>query len=191
MFALQSVVFMIFLLLGITGLGNKLVAVIPNSLKSGIIIGAGIAAMMGELKAGGRIDSTPVSLLLGSIVLAYILLLAVLQAQRSRPTSWPAISKLGMIPGLFVAIAASAAGRWGGCSLRTCGQGITRPDFKGMTEYLIFAVGMPSLDMFLLAIPTAIIAYVIALGDVLVGFSVQAHEHRLARTAGATWTSPA
>ena len=39
-------------ILGLTGLGNKLVTVIPNSLKSGIIIGAGIAAMTedGRLK---------------------------------------------------------------------------------------------------------------------------------------------
>ena len=49
MFALQVEVFIIFLFLGLTGLGNKLITIIPNSLKSGIIIGAGIAAMMGEL----------------------------------------------------------------------------------------------------------------------------------------------
>mgnify|MGYP006151639699 CR=1 FL=1 len=73
MFALQVEVFVIFLFLGLTGLGDKLVTVIPNSLKSGIIIGAGIAAMMGELKTGGRIDNTPISLLIGSIVSAYIL----------------------------------------------------------------------------------------------------------------------
>ena len=66
MFALQVEVFIIFLFLGLTGLGNKLITVIPNSLKSGIIIGAGIAAMMGELKTGGRIDATPISLLIGS-----------------------------------------------------------------------------------------------------------------------------
>ena len=52
MFALQIEVTLIFLILGITGWGSKLVNVIPNSLKAGIIIGAGIAAMMGELKVG-------------------------------------------------------------------------------------------------------------------------------------------
>ena len=60
MFALQLEVFIIFLFLGLTGLGDKLVKLIPNSLKAGIIIGAGIAAMMGELKVGGRIDATPI-----------------------------------------------------------------------------------------------------------------------------------
>ena len=57
MVALQIEVCAIFLVLGITGLGDKLVTLIPNSLKCGIIIGAGIAAMMGELKAGGRVSS--------------------------------------------------------------------------------------------------------------------------------------
>ena len=50
--------------------------------------------------------------------------------------------------------------------------GITQPDFGLMMNYLVFSVGMPSLDMFLLAIPTAIIAYVIAFGDILVGFTL-------------------
>ena len=73
LFALQLEVTIIFLFLGVTRLGSKLVEVIPNSLKSGIIIGAGIAAMMGELKVGGRIDATPVSLIIGSLISAYIL----------------------------------------------------------------------------------------------------------------------
>ena len=42
LFVLQLEVSLIFLFLGITGWGSKLVQVIPNSLKSGIIIGAGI-----------------------------------------------------------------------------------------------------------------------------------------------------
>ena len=50
--------------------------------------------------------------------------------------------------------------------------GITKPDFGLMTQYLVFNVGMPSWDMLLLAIPTAIIAYVIAFGDILVGFTL-------------------
>jgi hypothetical protein len=41
-----------------------------------------------------------------------------------------------------------------------------------MTEYLPFTVGFPNWDVFLLAIPTALIAYVIAFGDIIVGFSL-------------------
>ena len=42
-----------FFVFGVTRLGSKLVDIIPNSLKAGVIIGAGIEALMGELKVGG------------------------------------------------------------------------------------------------------------------------------------------
>jgi hypothetical protein len=170
MFALQVEVFIIFLILGLTGLGNKLVTVIPNSLKSGIIIGAGIAAMMGELKAGGRIDATPVSLLIGSIVSAYILFSLSFKHVVETSKFAKLISNFGMIPGLVLAMLVG----WiiGEYAWPDVQWGITQPDFDLLAEYLIFSAGMPSLDMFLLAIPTAIIAYVIAFGDILVGFTL-------------------
>ena len=170
MFALQVEVFIIFLFLGLTGLGNKLVTVIPNSLKSGIIIGAGIAAMMGELKTGGRIDSTPISLLIGSIVSAYILFSLSFKHIVETSKLAKTISNFGMIPGMFIAMIVG----WvvGEYPLPDIQWGITQPDFAGMMNHLVFSTGMPSADMFLLAIPTAIIAYVIAFGDILVGFTL-------------------
>jgi hypothetical protein len=50
--------------------------------------------------------------------------------------------------------------------------GITQPDFALMWQYLTFTVGFPGWDVFLLAIPTAVIAYVIAFGDIIVGFTL-------------------
>lgn len=170
MFALQVEVFVIFLFLGVTGLGNKLVKVIPNSLKSGIIIGAGIAAMMGELKTGGRIDNTPVSLLIGSIVSAYILFSLSFKHVVETSKLAKMISNFGMIPGMILAMLVGwAVSEY---PLPTVEWGITQPDFGLMMNYLVFTVGMPSMDMFLLAVPTAIIAYVIAFGDILVGFTL-------------------
>lgn len=170
MFALQVEVFLIFLVLGITGWGNKLVKVIPNSLKSGIIIGAGIAAMMGELKTGGRVDSTPISLLIGSIVSAYILFSLSFKHVVETSRLAKAISNFGMIPGMILAmIVGWAVSEY---PMPEVQWGITQPDFGLMMDYLVFNVGMPTTDMFLLAIPTAIIAYVIAFGDILVGFTL-------------------
>lgn len=170
MFALQVEVFLIFLILGITGWGNKLVKIIPNSLKSGIIIGAGIAAMMGELKTGGRIDNTPISLLIGSIVSAYILFSLSFKHVVETSKLAKAISNFGMIPGMLLAMVVGwAVSEY---PMPDVQWGITNPDFGLMMQYLVFNVGMPSMDMFLLAIPTAIIAYVIAFGDILVGFTL-------------------
>ena len=176
MIALQILVFIIFLVLGLTGLGNKLVKIIPNSLKSGIIIGAGIAAMMGELKTGGRIDNTPISLLIGCIVSAYVLFSLSFKHFVEHSRFAKLISNFGMIPGMIIAMLVGwAVSEY---PLPTIEWGITQPDFKLMANYLIFNVGMPSTDMFLLAIPTALIAYVIAFGDILVGFTLcQRVEH--------------
>ena len=172
MFALQLEVFVIFLFLGLTGLGDRLVKLIPNSLKAGIIIGAGIAAMMGELKVGGRIDATPISLLIGCIVSAYILFSLSFKHIVETNRFAKMISNFGMIPGMFIAmIIGWAVSEY---PLPEIEWGITQPDFGLLMNFLVFNsdIGMPSADMFLLAIPTAIIAYVIAFGDILVGFAL-------------------
>ncbi|MBR9884806.1 MAG: xanthine/uracil/vitamin C permease, partial [Oceanospirillales bacterium] len=170
MFALQLEVTLIFLFLGVTRLGSKLVDVIPNSLKSGIIIGAGIAALMGELKTGGRIDSTPISLLLGAIISAYILFsLSFKNVVNASPLA-KRIANFGMIPGMIIAMVIGwTSGEYATPNIE---WGITQPDFALMWQYLTFTVGFPGWNVFLLAIPTAVIAYVIAFGDIIVGFTL-------------------
>ena len=44
MIALQLVVGLIFLFMGITGLASKIIGAIPNAIKSGILLGAGFSA---------------------------------------------------------------------------------------------------------------------------------------------------
>jgi len=170
LFALQIEVSLIFLFLGITRLGSKLVDVIPNSLKSGIIIGAGIAALMGELKTGGRVDVTPISLLIGSIISAYILFSLSFKNVVDESSLAKRIANFGMVPGMIIAmIIGWVSGEY---PLPDIEWGITQPDFALMFQYLTFTVGFPGWDVFLLAIPTAIIAYVIAFGDIIVGFTL-------------------
>lgn len=170
MFALQVEVTLIFLFLGVTRLGSKLVDVIPNSLKAGIIIGAGIAAMMGELKVGGRIDATPVSLIVGSIISAYVLFSLSFKNVVDQNPLAKKIANFGMVPGMLIAMVIG----WGvgEYPLPDIQWGITQPDFALMWQYLVFSIGFPGWDMFLLAIPTAVIAYVIAFGDIIVGFTL-------------------
>ncbi|WP_260851530.1 solute carrier family 23 protein [Denitromonas ohlonensis] len=170
LFALQIEVFLIFLVLGITGMGNRLVTVIPNSLKSGIIIGAGIAAMMGELKVGGRIDNTPISLIIGSIVSAYVLFSLSFKSIVEKNVWAKRISNFGMVPGMILAMLVGwAVGEY---PMPDVQWGITNPDFALMWDYLVFSTGMPDASTFMLALPTAVIAYVIAFGDIVVGFTL-------------------
>lgn len=170
MFALQVEVTIIFLFLGVTRLGSKLVDIIPNSLKAGIIIGAGIAAMMGELKVGGRVDATPISLIIGSIVSAYILFSLSFKNIVNESSLAKRIANFGMVPGMiFAMIVGWVTGEYAVPDIQ---WGITQPDFALMFQYLTFTVGFPGWDVFLLAIPTALIAYVIAFGDIIVGFTL-------------------
>jgi len=80
------------------------------------------------------------------------------------------IANFGMVPAL---IAAMVIG-WGvgEYPVPEIEWGITHPDFALMWQYLTFTVGFPGWDLFLLAIPTAVIAYVIAFGDIVVGFTL-------------------
>ena len=170
LFALQLEVALIFLFLGVTRLGSKLVDVIPNSLKSGVIIGAGMAAMMGELKMGGRIDATPISLIVGAVVSAYVLFSLSFKNVIDNSPLAKKIANFGMVPGMIIAMLIGwAVGEY---PLPDVQWGITQPDFGLMWQFLIFTVGFPGWDVFLLAIPTALIAYVIAFGDIIVGFSL-------------------
>ena len=170
LFALQFLVFVIFLFLGITRLGSVLVRLIPNSMKGGIIIGAGIAALIGEIDAGGRLANTPISLVLGSLICLYLMFSVSFKGLTERVPFARKIVNYGMVPGMLVAIFIGIA--VGEYNMPDVKWGITAPAFGEMWNYLPFSVGFPDAQVFLLAVPTAIIAYVIAFGDIIVGQSL-------------------
>ena len=142
-----------------------------NSLVNGtVIIGAGIAALMGELKVGGRIGGTPISLILGAIISAYILFSVSFKSLTENHPIARKIANFGMVPGMVLAMLIGwAVGEY---PLPSIEWGITQPNFPLLSEYLVFNVGFPNWDVYLIAIPTAIIAYVIAFGDIVVGQSL-------------------
>ena len=170
LFALQFLVFVIFLFLGITRLGSTLVRIIPNSMKGGIIIGAGIAALIGEIDAGGRLANTPISLVIGSLVCLYLMFSVSFRGLTERLPIARKVVNYGMVPGMLIAIFIGiAVGEYKMPDIRF---GITAPAFAEMWNYLPFTLGFPDAKVFMLAIPTAVIAYIIAFGDIIVGQSL-------------------
>ncbi|OLO27585.1 xanthine/uracil/vitamin C permease [Alkalihalophilus pseudofirmus] len=167
LFALQFIVFAIFFIMGITKLGGKLVELVPNSLKAGILIGAGLAALMGEIQHGGRLMNTPISLIIGSLVAFYILFSLSFKKLVEKNKLAKSIADFGLVPAMIIAMVIG----WivSEYPLANVEWGITQPAFVEMWSYLPFAVGFPGLDIFLMAVPTAIIAYIIAFGDIIVG----------------------
>src|SRR5690554_2759527 len=167
---LQLVVTLIFFVLGITRLGSKLVDMFPNSIKGGILMGAGIAAISGEIVAGGRLEQTPVSLIIGGAVTGYILFSLSFRDWTEKHRWARIVAGYGMVPGALVAMGIG----WtvSEYPVPDIEFGISKPAFGEMLNYTVFGVGLPSLDMIWMAIPTAIIAYIIAFGDIIVGKSL-------------------
>jgi len=165
--ALQLLVFAIFFLLGITRLGSVLVKAIPNSLKSGILIGAGIAAILGEIEPGGRLATTPISLIVGSLASIYMLFSLSFKDWMSSHSLVKKLADYGMVPAMILAMVVGwVIAEYPSPEIKF---GITQPAFDQLLDYLPWTLGLPTLKMFMVAVPTAIIAYVIAFGDIIVG----------------------
>ncbi len=164
---LQLLVTLIFFVLGITRLGSKLVDMFPDSIKGGILLGAGIAAITGEISEGGRLANTPVSLILGFAVTAWVLFSLSFRDWVDEHRWARIVASYGMVPGSLIAMAIG----WGvgEYPLPDVQFGISSPNFTDWWNYLPFTVGWPTLEMLWMAIPTAIIAYIIAFGDIIVG----------------------
>ena len=172
MFALQFLVFLIFFILGVTGLGSALVRIIPASLKAGMIIGAGIAALFGEFEEGGRVAETPIAITVGFFISLFLIFGVAFQDWIKTSRLAKIIASYGIVPGMLAAIGLA----WiiGEYDLPSVEWGITQPAFTEMWAYLPFSVGFPSLDVFMLAVPMALVAYVIAFGDIIVARSLVA-----------------
>jgi hypothetical protein len=165
--ALQLIVAAIFLILGVTKLSSKVVKNVPPSIKAGILLGAGVAAFMGELKLGGRIPKTPIAIGLGSLICFYMLFSVSFAKLKEKNRVAGLLGKYGMVPAMVLAIVIGMLVHE--YPVPEIKLGITVPAFKEMWNYLPFSIGFPGLDLFVKAVPTAIIAYIIAFGDVIVG----------------------
>lgn len=163
MIALQMLVAFLFLVMGTTGIGRKLVQAIPNSIKAGIVIGSGISAGINVLNA--RIPVAPYTVVV-CIIIAYIFLFSKAFLQLAERNSfWKIIRNQGIVPAqLFAIILApiifkeipSPKIEWG----------LTPLNFSYVLEhYTIFGLGMPSIKIFIAAIPMAFTAYIIAFSD--------------------------
>ncbi|XKH59144.1 xanthine/uracil/vitamin C permease [Halomonas sediminis] len=167
MVALQLMVTAIFLIMAVTRLGSKLVNNVPDSIKAGILLGAGIAAISGEISVGGRLHATPISLGIGGLVTLYVLFSLSFRDMTEKYRWARNIASYGMVPGMLVTMAIG----WGVAEypLPTVEWGFEAPDFAGIWAYLPFSIGFPGVSLLVAAIPTAIIAYIIAFGDIIVG----------------------
>jgi len=163
-FQLLLGIFSIFI--GATGLAHRVVQWIPQAIKSGVIIGAGIAAVISVFQVGGRFDSYPFTITIAVGIAFYVIFSRQFAGLKARSRFLGLIGKLGIFP--IIALAIVVAPMFGETSWPTVKWGFSRPDFVTLwREYTVFGLGMPPLHMFVSAIPIMLAAYIVLFGDVL------------------------
>ncbi len=167
--ALQLLVAVVFLFFGSTGLASKLVKLIPDSIKAGVILGAGISAIINVMEK--RFDSAPIIITVGTIIAFFVLFSAGFKELSKRVGILRQIAKYGMLPSIvFALIFGPLVGElpvpqieWGIASLHL------RELLKG---YSIFGLGFPPLRLFIDALPLLVAVYIIAFGDFVLAETV-------------------
>lgn len=164
--AVQLLVAIIFLVMGITGIAGKLLHLVPDSLKSGILLGAGFAALIGELSADKRFDKTPITIGIGAVVAFFMLFSFKFKELRKKNKIIDILGSYGMLPAIIIAVIVGPIAKEFAAPAIEWFPFIKIPDFKGIIETVSpFSIGWPTADMFIQAIPMSIIIYIIAFGD--------------------------
>ena len=164
--AFQMTLGVVTILLGVSRLATSVVSLIPAAIKSGIILGAGLAAVITVFEEGGRFDQFPFTISIAVGIAFYLIFSTHFATLRSRGNIWALIGKLGIFPIILLAVV--LAPLFGETAWPTIEWGITQPNFGLMIrQYTVFGVGFPPLSMFLSALPTVLAAYIVLFGDVL------------------------
>ena len=170
----------VFVLFGATGLGRAFLRGIPRALKAGIILGAGLSALHGELipRSGGRpsrLDAYTVSITIATAVTLLLVFSKPVEAWKKRYPWVAAVAALGIAPGFFLAM---VAGPWLGeisyqGFFQYDGPVFFLPDFSGLwRDFSVLGRGLPPAEMFVRAGPLALAAYVIGFGDIITGTAI-------------------
>lgn len=143
-----------------------MVDLVPESVKAGVLMGGGLAAVIGEFKDGGRFGIYPISVGIGIIVAYFCLFSPIWANLRKKNKFIDMIGKFGMLPAIIIAvivgpivgeIAIPSVQWWPLFKVPELGR-----IFKTLSP---FAIGFPSVGTFLACLPTAIVTYIIAFGD--------------------------
>ncbi|MGE6754023.1 hypothetical protein ACQKFO_11275 [Rossellomorea sp. NPDC071047] len=164
--AFQLTLGLLSILLGVTGLAKKVVTFVPPAIKSGVILGAGFAAIISVFQVGGRFESFPWTISIAVGIAFYIIFSQHFNHLKAKSALWGLIGKLGIFP--IIILAVIIAPLFGEAPWPSIEWGLINPDFGTLwSEYTIFGLGFPPAMLFLTALPTVLAAYIVLFGDVL------------------------
>lgn len=159
-------------ILGISGLGKRFVLWLPDTLKAGIVLGAAIAALKRVFidDADRFLLQQPIATTLACAVCLVFAFSVPMQRWREQSRSIAWLSSLGLLPGFIIA---AALGPLVGEVVYDIKWGVMIPPvLEAWYKVSPFAIGWPSLTMFIEAMPLALITYVILFGDLVTGNEV-------------------
>ena len=164
--AVQLLVAFLFIFMGITKLADRFVRLVPASVKGGILLAAPITVIQGQLAEGSQLMIAPVATLVGTFLLAFLSFSPFCEKKRKTIKILDVMAKYGnLFPYLLAMIIGILLKELSYPELEL-GTIIRIPDFGEIFNTVsIFAVGVPSLSVFLKAVPLALICYVLAFGD--------------------------
>jgi hypothetical protein len=156
------------LLLGATGLATRFVNLVPDALKAGILLGAGVAAVRLVFEKGGRFDTFPWTITIAIGFAFYILFSNHFKTLRSKHVGFKYLSDLGLMPALLLAIV--IAPLFGELPWPDIKWGFTIPQFTALfTQWTPFSdrVGFPPLSLYLNAAPLVAATYIVLFGELI------------------------
>lgn len=163
MIALQMLVALFFLVMGVTGLGRKLVDNIPVSIKAGIVLGAGVTAGINVIQS--RMPKAPWTVLIAVLMSFFFLFNTSFAKLAKKNRFWATVRNQGIVPAqLFAIILAPILLKE--IPMPVIQWGIT-PFNLGfvMEHFTIFGIGFPAASYFVTALPMALTVYIIAFSD--------------------------
>jgi hypothetical protein len=173
MTAVSLDVAILMLVLGLSGMGKKIVALVPRALKAGLIFGSALAAFLKIFNLEDSKNALAHQPISATIAVAVCLILSFSEPVARLKHKYPLlrfIAGLGFLPGFILA-------------------GLIGPLFNEITfdvqwGFMVppvgalwdkaspFSIGWPSAQMFIDAIPLAIISYILLFGDLITGNAV-------------------
>ena len=163
MIALQMLVALSFLIMGATGLGRKLIDIVPTSIKAGIVLGAGVTAGINVFSA--RMPKAPITVAI-AVLLSYFFLFNPTFARAAKKNkTLNFLRNQGVVPAqLFAIVLAPFLIRE--IAVPQIQWGLTPLSVGFVLEHFtIFGLGLPAASFFLAALPSALTTYIIAFSD--------------------------
>lgn len=166
MIALQLLVAIIFLFMGVTNLAKRFVNLVPTSIKGGILIAAPFTVIQSQLADNGQFTMYPIAVTAGFCLLALISFSESYQNKRKKSKFLDIVAKYGNLFPYLLAMVVGVLVKELEPPQFELGTIIKIPQLKEMIETVsIFGVGFPTIQMFMKALPLAFVCYIIAFGD--------------------------